>query len=249
MPEEGLVALVDHLDGAVRAEGEHAGVHVHGQVLAGAERPAGARQVQPHPFLRQPQARRHLRQVLVEPLRSNVEVYAAGAVGYRQARLGTQEGLILDADLVGSLDDYIGVAIDAPAANRYGPDHVAVGVDGRSGDRQFRVGHRREGFVRRDDRVERQLARLGMIGGHDGDRLTLVTHDVVGQHGLIRQGQTVGVAPGNILGGEHRRHTRDRQRLRDVDRQQSCVGMGRAQRAPPQHGVGVQVRRGKRMRR
>ena len=81
-------------------------MHVHGEVLPGAERPAGARQVQPHLFFGQPEAWRHLRQVLVEPLRGHVEVHTAGAVGYRQARLGTQEGLVLDADLVGSLDDH-----------------------------------------------------------------------------------------------------------------------------------------------
>ena len=37
VPEEGLLALVDHLDGPVGVEGEHAGVRLHREVLAAAE--------------------------------------------------------------------------------------------------------------------------------------------------------------------------------------------------------------------
>ena len=131
--DERLVALVDHLDGAAGAESQHAGVGVHGEVLPCTECPAGARKVQPHLVLGQPQAWSRLRQVLMQPLCGDVKVDATAAVGHGQARLGSQEGLVLDPHLVGSLHDHLGGTVDAAAADRHRVDHIAVGVDGRGG--------------------------------------------------------------------------------------------------------------------
>ena len=49
---------------------------------------------------RQAEAGSDLVAVDVEPLRGDVDVDAALAVGHREARLGAEEGLVLDADVV-----------------------------------------------------------------------------------------------------------------------------------------------------
>ena len=48
VPDERLLAVVDHLHGPARAQREHRGVDLHREVLAAAERAADAREVDPH---------------------------------------------------------------------------------------------------------------------------------------------------------------------------------------------------------
>ena len=104
--DERLLARVDHLHGAARAQREHAGVDLHREVLAPAERAADPAERQPHRLGREAEALRHLVAVDVQPLRRDVQLDAAGAVRHREARLGAEEGLVLHPDLV------------APAARR-----------------------------------------------------------------------------------------------------------------------------------
>ena len=46
------------------------------------------------------------------------------------------------------------------------------------------------------DLLGRPARDLGMVGGDQRDRLALVAHDVLGQHGLVGELQSVAVAPG-----------------------------------------------------
>ena len=75
-------------------------VDLHREVLAAAEGAADAGEVDPHLLRRQAEARRDLVAVDVQPLRRDVDVDAALAVRGRRARLGPEEGLVLDAELV-----------------------------------------------------------------------------------------------------------------------------------------------------
>ena len=97
---ERLLAVVDDLHRAVRVQREQRAVHLHRQVLAPAERAADAGEVDAHLLERQPEARRDLRAVDVQPLRRDVDVDAALAVRHREPGLRPEERLILDPDLV-----------------------------------------------------------------------------------------------------------------------------------------------------
>ena len=95
---ERLLAVVDDLHRAVRVQREQRAVDLHREVLAAAERAADAGEVDAHLLERQAEARRDLRAVDVQPLRRDVDVDAALAVGHREPRLGAEERLVLDAD-------------------------------------------------------------------------------------------------------------------------------------------------------
>ena len=97
---ERLLAVVDDLHGPVRVQREQRAVDLHRQVLAAAERAADAGEMDAHLLERQPEARRDLRAVDVQPLRRDVDVDAALAVRHREPRLGPEERLVLDPDLV-----------------------------------------------------------------------------------------------------------------------------------------------------
>ena len=136
--DERLLAVVDELHRPVRVQGEHRAVDLHREVLAPAERPADAGQVDAHPVRRQAEARRHLVAVDVEPLRGHVDVDAALAVGHGQPGLGAEEGLVLDAELVGALDRDLALRVrvavaDDDRADDVGPRVVAVAVPLRPG--------------------------------------------------------------------------------------------------------------------
>ena len=100
VPEEGLLAVVDHLDRLAGVQREQARVHVHGQVLAAAERAAHAGERQPDLVGRQAERRADLALVDVQPLRRDVQVDAAIAVRDGQPSLRAEERLVLHADLV-----------------------------------------------------------------------------------------------------------------------------------------------------
>ena len=81
---ERLGAVVDHLHGAARVEGQHRAVDLHREVFAAAEGAADAGEMDAHLLGREPQAGRDLVAVDVQPLGRDVQVDAAGAVGHRQ---------------------------------------------------------------------------------------------------------------------------------------------------------------------
>ena len=59
-------------------------------------------------------------------------------------------------------------------------------------DRPLGVDQRLEHLVLDHDRLERPPARLGMVGGHRGDRLADVADDVGGEDRLVLADQAVG---------------------------------------------------------
>jgi hypothetical protein len=114
--DEGLLAVVDDFHGAVRVQGEQRAVDLHRQVLPPTERAAHTREVDSHLLRLQVQARRNLVAVDMQPLRRDVDVHAALAVRHREPRLGPEERLVLDPDLVDTGDRHIalGVGIAVP---------------------------------------------------------------------------------------------------------------------------------------
>ena len=102
--EERLVARVDHLHRAACAQREHGAVDLHREVLAAAEGPTHAGEVDANLLGLEAEARRDLVPVDVEPLRRDVDVDAPLPVRDGEARLGAEEGLVLDAELAVPLD-------------------------------------------------------------------------------------------------------------------------------------------------
>ena len=86
VPEERLLAVVGHLDRLAGVQRQHARVHVHGQVLAAAERAADPGQHQPDLLRRQAERGADLPLVDVQPLGGHVQVDPAVRRPARPAR-------------------------------------------------------------------------------------------------------------------------------------------------------------------
>ena len=147
MAEERLVAAVDHLHRLAGVQGQKAQVDLQRQVLAGAERPAHPGQGEAHLLLVDPQARRDLLSVDVQPLGGYEQLHAAVVIGQGQARLGAHEGLILHAHLVGALHHHLAGCVLVAVADVDLPKDVAAGVDGGRGGRGLGIGQRFGDFV------------------------------------------------------------------------------------------------------
>ena len=187
---------------------------VHRQVLAPTECSTDAAERQPHHRRWQAQGRRHLGLVEVEPLRSDVEVDAAVAVGDGEPRLGTEERRVLRSDLEVRLDHDLGSParlVRVTVADAHVAHEVAAGMHGTAvaGEGELGVDDGLQLLVHHDDLVERATGDLGMVGGDDGDGLALVAHLVEGEHGLIGDLHAVRLLAGNVLVGEHCGHARD----------------------------------------
>ena len=81
--DERLLTVVDDLHGTIGVEGEQRAVDLHRQVLTAAERAADAGEMDTHLLGLQVRAGSGLVAIDVEPLRRDVDVDAALAVGYR----------------------------------------------------------------------------------------------------------------------------------------------------------------------
>ena len=98
--------------------------------------PPTPREVDPHLLGPEAEARCDLVAVDVQPLRGDVDVDAALAVRDREARLGAEERLVLDPDLVVALDGDVAGASGSPCRmtrcrTTFGPRIVAVAVSHR----------------------------------------------------------------------------------------------------------------------
>ena len=122
--DEGLLAVVDHLHGALGSQREHRRVQLHREILPPAERSADSGQVHAHHLRRQAEAGGDLVAVDVRPLRRDVDVDAALPVGDRDPRLRSEERLILLPDLVDARHGHVagGIGISTPDDDR--ADHV-----------------------------------------------------------------------------------------------------------------------------
>ena len=242
--EERLLARVEDLDRTAGAQGQHAGVDLHGQVLAGAEGAADAGQGDPDLLRRQVEAGGELVAVDVQPLGGDVQVDPALAVGHGQAGLGAEEGLVLHADLVLAGDHDGGGCLLVAVADADVAQDVAVGVE-----RGSAVGH---GGLGVDQRVELLVVDrdqgggpaggLGVVGGDQGDGLALVADVLPGQDRLVGDLQAVGLAAGHVLVGEDGQDPGHGQGLGRLDRADPGPRVGAADGRAPQHPLGPQVR-------
>ena len=177
VPRERLLAVVDDLHRAVRVQREHRAVHLHREVLAAAERAADTAEMDPHLLEREPEAGRDLRPVDVQPLRRDVDVDAAFAVGNGEAGLRAEERLILDADVVHALDRDVRRRVGVAVADHHVPHDVRpfvlavtvtarrlLGMEVGQLGRALHVGDRIEGLVLDDDPLGGTACLLGMLG-------------------------------------------------------------------------------------
>ena len=104
---------------------------LHREVLAPAERAADAGEREAHLLGRQAERRGDLVLVDVQPLRGDVEVDAALAVGHREAGLRAEERLVLHADLVLAGHDDVGRRVGVAVPDLDVAQDVAAAVQAR----------------------------------------------------------------------------------------------------------------------
>ena len=232
---ERLLAAVDHLDRTIGAQRQQAGMGLHRDILAAAERPTDARKLKAHLRRRQIQRSRNLTLVRMQPLSGDVEIDAAVLGGNGQARFRTEKCLILHPDLVlAGYDDLCPDVLRAPF-DVHPTQHVAddaVTSHGRAvnplrrrQDRGGRVRDRGQNLVTDDDLLACDPGCLGMIGSNDRDGFAFVADLLLCQHGLIVDLEPVPVEPGNVIASQHGIHAGQLDRLGDVDADDACSRM------------------------
>ena len=192
--EEALGSAVGDAHRPPEPQRQQARVDLQADVLACAERAADATEHEPDGLVGQAEAGGDLVAVLVEPLGGDVQLDTlAAGVRHGERGLEPEERLVLHADLVRALDDDVTDHALVAAHDALVTDDVPVGMDRRMAavDRGLGVEQRIEQLVVDDDRREGAPARLRMIGGHRGDRLAHVAHDVGREHGLVLADQPV----------------------------------------------------------
>ena len=184
MSDERLRSRVRHLHRPSGFQRQQASVRLHRQVLPSAEGSADACHRQVHLLPRQPQHGRQLLLVDVKPLRRDVELDAPVVLGHGETRLRSKRRLVLHADLVFAGDDYVGPGGLVAVPDLHLARDVPVGMELRRVGRQrsLGVGDRVQHLVVDLHRLRRAPRLLGMIGGHQRDRLAPVAHDLVRQH-------------------------------------------------------------------
>jgi hypothetical protein len=166
--EEGLLAAVGHLDRLASVQREQARVHVHGQVLATAERAADAGQREPDAVSRQAERGSDLLLVYMQPLGRDEQIRPAAAIRYGKPGFRAEERLVLHADRVAAGDDHIRRNLPAPLADPHVPDQVPACVERwRAGlQRRDHVGDRVADLVVNDDPRRRAAGDLRVVGSN-----------------------------------------------------------------------------------
>ena len=229
---------------------------LHREVLAAAERAADPGEVDPHLLRRQAEAGRHLVAVDVQPLRRDVDVDAALAVGDCQPRLRPEERLILDADVVDAADGDVPVGVGIAVADDEVADDVRAVVLAVAMRHRRPVGMQRlllGGALHVDDRLEQLVldadggccasGLLRLLGGDERDRLAVVADALGGEHGLIGELEPVRLLAGDVAVREHGVDARHPHRLRDVELDDLRVRVRAADGDAPEHPGRVQVAR------
>lgn len=250
--EEGLEPVVDDLDGLAGAERQQAGVDLHRDVLAAAEGPADAGERHTDLVLGQAEDGGDLAEVRVQPLGGDVQLDAAVLGGHREAGLGAEEGLVLHAegvlardDDVGALGGLVGVAADDRLpVHDVGVRDVAdvvvvpalVHEHGVRGGRRGLVGDDGQLAVLDLDLGGGAARGLRVVGGHDGDRFTVVADLAVGENRRVLDLQAVVLhLGGQVLIRHHGVDAGGGERLGGVDGDDLGVRDGGAQRLAPEH--------------
>ena len=190
----------------------------------------------------------------MEPLRGDVDVHSALAVGHRQAGLRAEERLILLPELVVARDGdgalRVGVAVaDDDVAHDVGTRVVEVPVavrprpvvNRRLLGRPLDVDHGIEGLVLDADPLRRATRLLRIFGSDDGDRLAEVAHTVEGEHRLIGELEPVALLSRDVLVRQYCVHAGERQRVGEIELDDPRVRVRAPQRVPPEHPGGVEV--------
>ena len=246
--DERLLARVDDLHRPLGVEREHRAVDLHREVLAPAEGAADAAEVDAHLLLLEPEARRDLVAVDVQPLRRHVDVDAALAVGHREPGLRPEEGLVLDPELVDALDAHLAGGVRVAVADhdraqdvrpRVVAEAVAGGrvlvVDRRLLGGALHVGHRLERLVVDPHLLGGAARLLGVLGRDERDRLAEVAHLVDREHRLVGELEPVGLRAGHVGMREHGVDAGHRQRLGDVELDDPRVRVRAADGVAPEH--------------
>ncbi len=243
VPEERLLPAVGHLHRPVGAQRQQAGVHVHRQVLAAAERATDPGQVQPHQVAGHAQRHADLPLVDVQPLGRDVEIDAAVLRRDREPGLRAQERLVLHPDLEVEGHHDRGGCVGIPPAELQMAHEVARPVHGRRVvvHGPAGVGDGGQDLVVDPDARRRPARGLRVVSSDQRDRLPLVPHEFRGQHRLVGVLETEGVVAGDVVGGEHGGHPRHGERVGDVDAPDPRVRVRAAQGHAPHHVVVPQV--------
>jgi hypothetical protein len=196
------------------------------------------------------------RAVDVQPLRRDVDVDPAFAVGNCEPGLGAEEGLILDPEFVDAGDRHVAerlrVAVtDHEVAHDVRSRVVEVAVAVRPAlvvdrvllHRALGVDDGLERYVFDLDPICRATRLLGVLGCDERDGLAEVAHLLEREHRLVRELEPVALLPRDVLVREHGVHTRRRQRLAQVDLDDARVRVRAAQGVAPEHPGGVEVAR------
>jgi hypothetical protein len=231
-------------------------VDLHRQVLTAPESAAHAGEVDPHLLGVETEARCDLVAIDVKPLGRHVDVDSALAVGDRDAGLGTEERLILLADLVDALDSDVRLGVGIAAADDERADDVrprvvaipvphgrTVGMERLHLRRSFRIDDRLERLVLDAHRGGRATGLLGLLGRDNCDRLAVVPDPVAREDGLVVEFEPVGLRTGDVLVREHCVDARLTDRLRYVDPEDPRMRVRTPDRVPPQHPGRVEVAR------
>jgi hypothetical protein len=196
----------------------------------------------------------------VQPLRRHVDVDAALAVGDGEPRLGPEERLVLDADVVDAADGDVALGAGIAVADHHVPHDVRarvaavavpalarhrrpVGVQRLLLGRALHVGHRLQRLVGDADGRGRAPRLLRLLGGDDGDGLAEVADAVDREHGLVGELEAVRLPPRDVLVRQDGVNARHPHRVGDVDLEDPRVGVRAPHRLPPQHPGGVEVAR------
>ncbi len=161
-----------------------------------------------------------------------------------KSRLGPEEGLVLNAELVGAAYCHraasIGVAVhDALSAKIIAARVKWVGV--RS---ERRVDGREDGqrLVVDLDRPHGSPRRLRRLRRDQGNRLPVVAHTVDSEHRLVRQDAADELLARNVVGGQDGVHARHACGCAGVDRNNPGGRVRAPQRCAVEHPVDAQVR-------
>ncbi len=228
---EGLLAAVDHLHGAVRVQREQGRVDLHRDVLTAAERAADPAEMNAHALERQPEARRDLGPIDVQPLRCDMDVDPALPIRDGEPGLGPEERLVLDPRLVDPLDGDLAGSRRIAVADDERPHDVrtwilgvavalggAIRVQLGAGCRPLHLGDRVERLVVDCDLRGGAACLLGVVRGNDCNRLTEVPHTVDRKHGLVAELEAVVLLARHVRMGEYSVDAGHRNGLGDLDR-------------------------------
>ena len=179
----------------------------------------------------------------MQPLRGDEQVHAAVVGGDREAALGPERRLILDAGLVVALDPdvrlHAWVAVRDPHVAKDVPPIVELRRGGI--ERLFHVGHRGKRLVVHGDAIGSASGELGCLRGDDGDGLAVVANAIGREHRLVGELEPVGRLPRHVLCREHGDDTGCGERVRDVDRADARMGVRAPERVSPEHAFVPEV--------